>query len=89
MGLCDRRCALVAWVTGVMLCTGLAGAQATRPVRIPSTRPAAISPVLTTRPATGPSDKFILNFKDARLNWKRVINDRKGPPLDPPGSPEP
>ncbi len=38
---------------------------------------------------TGLEVALLLNFKDARLNWKRVINDRKGPPLDPPSSPEP
>ena len=79
MGFCMRRCAASAFIAAVLVCAQLITAQATRPARIPpgrgpvTTRPALINRSgnlsgLTTRPTTSPSDKFILNFKDAPLD---------------------
>jgi GxxExxY protein len=38
---------------------------------------------------TGLEVALLLNFKDARLDWKRVVNDRKRPSIEPPDQPLP
>ena len=72
MGKCEvtryRSSSGIAALVVLPLCAQFAIAQTTRPAIRSAAQPTLASNPAATRPATGPSDRFTLNFKDAPLD---------------------